>query len=58
MTNNLHFMIDDIDKIKGPRPNLLGVSNHCLFIESIFSNYKVKYVPSYYADKVSYKGHR
>ena len=55
MTNNLHFMIDDIDKIKGPRPNLLGVSHHCLFIESIFSNYKVKYVPSYYADKVSYK---
>ena len=55
MTNNLYFMIDDIDKIKGPRPNLLGITRHCMHIESIFSNYKVKYVPSYYADKVSYK---
>ena len=51
----IHFMIDDIDKIKGPRPNLLGINRHCMHIESIFSNYKVKYVPSYYADKVPYK---
>ena len=45
--NKLTFLVDNIDPITGPKPNLLGFTDEKYTLKSIFTNCRIEYRSSW-----------
>ena len=50
--NKLTFLVDNIDPITGPKPNLLGFTDEKYTLKSIFTNCKIEYRSSWSAPDI------